>query len=117
MKQTYYFQYNLPADNHRDSLTDHYIDVKVERIDKTFITYTTPLVDRMDLRIVKDWRKVLDDVDAIGENHFKEIFEQEKIEAAKKTLQQYDNPVLDRMSNAKDLGTIIINETGYAAAL
>jgi hypothetical protein len=117
MNNKFYFQYNLKADNHKNGLTNHYIDVKVERMPNTSIIYTTPLVEKIDLRVVKNWNTAMDDMEQIGEKHFKEIIEQEKIEAAKKTLQQFDNPVLDRMSNAVEVGTIIINETGYAAAL
>ena len=116
MKKNYYFQYNLPADNHIDGATDYYIDVKAERLSNSSHIYVIPLVEKIDLRVVKDWRKVLNDIEKIGEEHFKNLLEQEKIEEARKTLSLYENPILDR-GNAKPLGTIVINDKGFATTI
>jgi len=103
MKPNYYFQYNLPADNHKHGNTDHYIDVKAEKMLFSDIVYSTPIVEKVDLRVVINWDRVLIDIEEIGRKHFEEVIKQEKIDAARKVLSVYENPITERMETKETL--------------
>jgi len=115
MTQTYFFQYNIPADNNYLGTTDRFINVLVQWNGNTYSTDSRPIVNvkpvifhSTDLRMVKNWDIALDEMEKIGEKHFADEARQKKIQEAKDLLALSDNPVLDRYSNIDPFFTEII---------
>jgi hypothetical protein len=105
MNQTFLFQYNLPVENCSYGTIDHIINVVVRWYGDTYssdgrpIVLLEPIVEVRDLRAVKNWNKVLSEIEKIGEAYFAEQAKQERINQARKELEaagEFDNPVLDR---------------------
>lgn len=102
MRHIHFFEYNVPAENHRTGKTDFYLDVVVEWGGSFYssgkpIVYTK-FVDLQNnlLMSVNDWMKVILDCDKIGEQHFAEIAKQERINQARAILQIEENPIILR---------------------
>lgn len=99
MKHIYFFQYNVPAENHINNKTDFYVSICAEWSgdywgDKAPLVYTHPiLLTKVELRTVRNWNLLLNDIELIGEKHFADIARQERINRAKAVLINEEMPV------------------------
>jgi hypothetical protein len=89
MQHIHFFQYNLPAENHFNSKTDHYVSVIAHWHNAFYddaetrpIVSVKPMPESIDFLVVKDWRIVLRDAEKIAEAHFAEVAKQEKLNQA-----------------------------------
>jgi hypothetical protein len=79
MTQTYFFQYNVPAENHFTGKSDYFVNVLCES-DRNFFTdgldyvRVMPFIrHKIDLISVKDWDKAFDEMERIAKQHFDSI--------------------------------------------
>jgi hypothetical protein len=79
MTQTYFFQYNVPAENHFTGKSDYFVNVLCE-CDKhyfsngdDFIQVMPIVTHKIDLISVKDWAKAFDEMERIAKKHFESI--------------------------------------------
>ena len=121
MTHTLFFQFNVPANNHFVGATDKYIDVIAKWNDKDFYYDGRPIVSISPVNIcfadcmaVKDWYLAYRDIEVIAAERFADIAKQKRIEDARALVALAENPVTDRLSNVKELGTITINDLGKA---
>jgi len=106
----HFFQYELPAENHREGKTGHVIDIiatwdgfMISNKPYPFIRYN--LITKNDLFAVKDWYKVDMACEEIAKEHFIPLVKQQKIKDAQEQLKQarealneFENPILERMA-------------------
>jgi hypothetical protein len=118
---TQLFQYNVPADNQFTGRKDFYINAIAIWNEKDFYYDGRPMIHVEPINIgfhecisVKDWYLAYRDIEAIAIEKFTEIAQQKKIDDARALIALSENPVTERLSNAKGLGTITINELGKA---
>ena len=105
MTHTYFFQYNVPAENTRANETGYFINVFSEWNGESFyhdgkpmVSCKMPIIQHLyDCTNVKDWSKAVNEIDKLIDAHFTEIAERIKIEQAKEVL-----------SNAKVIGDFTI---------
>lgn len=79
MTQTYFFQYNVPADNHPLGRTDEYVDMVCKCDgrkygDGTLIVNVLPVITHAyDLIVIKDWNRAIEDIKRIARKHFEGV--------------------------------------------
>lgn len=118
MVHTYFFQYNIPAENQYCGAPDRIIDVIAKWDDTQRYKDGRPMVldlmpvitHRYELMTVKDWAAATSDMEKIAEKYFAEAF---PINPDPFNQADYFN----EKGNAKDLGTIVINNEGKAIAI
>lgn len=103
MRHTYFFEYNLPAENHKHDKADHFINVVVNWHGGTYtggepIVFPKLLTETIDLMVVKDWSPVLDDIETISRKHFAGMAKQQRIDEARKVLAFDENPIIERLT-------------------
>ena len=106
MNHVYFFQWNIPADNHLAGDTDGYINILASWNGNSYssgkpIVYATPVnLSLWDCMKVINWRIASDQIEAIAENHFEALARQERINKARAELiaegEIIENPVLAR---------------------
>jgi hypothetical protein len=79
MTQTYFFQYNVPAENHLSHKPDYFVNVLCE-CDKNFFSdgndyvVVKPFIGhKIDLISVKNWVWAFDEMERIAKQHFESI--------------------------------------------
>ncbi len=79
MPQTYFFQYNVPAENHSSNKPDYFVNVLCE-CDKhyfdngdDFLRIMPFINHKLDLVSVKNWDKAFDEMERIAKKHFESI--------------------------------------------
>jgi hypothetical protein len=104
MRKTFFFQYNLPAENHNREVSDHLIDVVAEWDgsfminSKPYFFVEFPRLTKADLFAVKNWLKVSNECEKIAEQFFAEFIKEEKLKQARAILSEFENPILERMA-------------------
>lgn len=93
MNYTYFFQYNIPADNQLNGQTDRHINILAEWDDNSFYQDGSPMVNItpvnftfLDCMLVKDWIAAYNDIKRLAQNHFAELAKQKRIEDAQNIL-------------------------------
>lgn len=113
MRKTFFFQYEVKPEYTRVD-SERTIDVLIEWRGEFYTSQRAPMVwasfptlGTYDLKFISDWPAVISECEEIGERHFAEIAKQEeakahadKIAEARALLQEYENPVLERMAPA-----------------
>jgi len=102
VQQVYFFQWNVPEDNHFTGKTDSYINVIAEW-DGSFYNDGRPVVYARPVNItfgelmqVKDWYTAHAVIEELAENHFAEIARAQRIAEARAVLMQENVPTIDR---------------------
>jgi hypothetical protein len=105
MRKVFFFQYDIKPEHRQQYERYRQIDVIIEWKGGTYSTDGRPIVyvsfpsiDVSDLCIVTDWRAVVNECEKIGEAHFAEAAKEEKIKRARAVLNEFENPILERMA-------------------
>lgn len=107
MRKTFFFQYDVKPEHRREHTGPRTIDVLIEFTGATYerdgrpIVFTSfPFLKNSDLIVVTNWMQIIVECDKIGEAHFAEEAREEKLRQARAILNEYENPVLERMAPA-----------------